>query len=135
MSLDRRVLETSHKGAAFPRMKAKVIITPKAEVLDPQGKTVQGALEQMGCEGVRDVRIGKYIEIEMTATVRLLRRVLMNMPTNFLPTQILRIIGLSLRTDEFCRSPVSRVKLRSGLRTCASKCDGASHTAFVAQGG
>ena len=46
-------------------MKAKVIITPKAEVLDPQGKTVQGALEQMGCEGVRDVRIGKYIEIEM----------------------------------------------------------------------
>ena len=46
-------------------MKAKVIITPKAEVLDPQGKTVQGALEQMGCEGVLDVRIGKYIEIEM----------------------------------------------------------------------
>ena len=46
-------------------MKAKVIITPKAEVLDPQGKIVQGALEQMGCEGVRDVRIGKYIEIEM----------------------------------------------------------------------
>jgi phosphoribosylformylglycinamidine synthase len=46
-------------------MKAKVIITPKAEVLDPQGQTVQGALEQMGCTGVRDVRIGKYIEIEM----------------------------------------------------------------------
>ena len=65
MPLDRLPLETSHKGAAFPRMKAKVIITPKAEVLDPQGKTVQGALEQMGCESVRDVRIGKYIEIEM----------------------------------------------------------------------
>ena len=46
-------------------MKAKVIITPKAEVLDPQGKTVQGALEQLGCEGVRDVRVGKYVEIEM----------------------------------------------------------------------
>ncbi len=46
-------------------MKAKVIVTPKAEVLDPQGKTVQGALEQMGCEDVLDVRIGKYIEIEM----------------------------------------------------------------------
>jgi len=46
-------------------MKAKVIITPKAEVLDPQGKTVQEALEQMGCEGVLGVRIGKYIEIEM----------------------------------------------------------------------
>ncbi len=46
-------------------MQAKVIITPTAEVLDPQGKTVQGALEQMGCEGVRDVRVGKYVEIEM----------------------------------------------------------------------
>ena len=47
------------------RMKAKVIITPKRAVLDPQGKTVQTALEHMGCAGVRDVRIGKYIEIEM----------------------------------------------------------------------
>ena len=46
-------------------MKAKVIITPKRAVLDPQGKTVQTALEHMGCAGVRDVRIGKYIEIEM----------------------------------------------------------------------
>ncbi|MFP6902162.1 MAG: phosphoribosylformylglycinamidine synthase subunit PurS [Verrucomicrobiia bacterium] len=47
------------------RMKAKVIITPKRAVLDPQGKTVQAALEHMGCAGVREVRIGKYIEIEM----------------------------------------------------------------------
>ena len=46
-------------------MKVKVIITPKKEVLDPQGKTVRTALEQMGCVGVEDVRIGKYIEIEM----------------------------------------------------------------------
>ena len=46
-------------------MKAKVIITPKRAVLDPQGKTVQTALEHMGCSGASDVRIGKYIEIEM----------------------------------------------------------------------
>ena len=46
-------------------MKAKVIITPKPEVLDPQGKTVQTALEHMGCTGVGEVRVGKYIEIEM----------------------------------------------------------------------
>ena len=49
----------------FEGMKAKVIITPKRAVLDPQGKTVQTALEHMGCAGVREVRIGKYIEIEM----------------------------------------------------------------------
>jgi phosphoribosylformylglycinamidine synthase PurS subunit len=46
-------------------MRAKVIITPKREVLDPQGKTVQSALEHMGCAGVGEVRVGKYIEIEL----------------------------------------------------------------------
>ena len=46
-------------------MRAKVIIPPKREVLDPQGKTVQSALEHMGCAGVGEVRVGKYIEIEL----------------------------------------------------------------------
>jgi phosphoribosylformylglycinamidine synthase len=46
-------------------MKAKIIITPKKAVLDPQGKTVQTALAQMGYTGVADVHIGKYIEIEL----------------------------------------------------------------------
>lgn len=46
-------------------MKAKIIITPKKAVLDPQGKTVQNALAQMGYTGVTDVHIGKYIEIDL----------------------------------------------------------------------
>lgn len=46
-------------------MKAKIIITPKKAVLDPQGKTVQSALEHMGYTGVQDVRVGKYLEIEL----------------------------------------------------------------------
>jgi phosphoribosylformylglycinamidine synthase len=53
--------------ATFPRarMKAKIIITPKKAVLDPQGKTVQNALEQMGYKGVAAVHVGKYIEIDL----------------------------------------------------------------------
>ena len=47
-------------------MKASIIITPKKAVLDPQGKTVQGALEHMGYSGVKDVRVGKYLEVELT---------------------------------------------------------------------
>jgi phosphoribosylformylglycinamidine synthase len=47
------------------RMKAKIVITPKKAVLDPQGKTVQNALEQMGYQGVTGVHIGKYIEIDL----------------------------------------------------------------------
>lgn len=47
-------------------MKAKIIITPKKAVLDPQGKTVQHALEHMGYRGVTAVHVGKYIEIDLT---------------------------------------------------------------------
>ena len=47
-------------------MKAKIIITPKKAVVDPQGKTVQNALAQMGYNGVGTVHVGKYLEVELT---------------------------------------------------------------------
>ncbi|MBI2948962.1 MAG: phosphoribosylformylglycinamidine synthase subunit PurS [Verrucomicrobia bacterium] len=47
-------------------MKAKIIITPKKAVLDPQGKAVQNALEHMGYKGVRAVHVGKYLEVEIS---------------------------------------------------------------------
>jgi phosphoribosylformylglycinamidine synthase subunit PurS len=46
-------------------MKAKIIVTPKKAVLDPQGKTIQGALEHMGYTGIKAVHVGKYLEIEV----------------------------------------------------------------------
>jgi phosphoribosylformylglycinamidine synthase len=46
-------------------MKAKIIITPKKAVVDPQGKTVQNALEQMGYRNITGVHVGKYIEIDL----------------------------------------------------------------------
>ena len=46
-------------------MKAKITITPKRAVLDPQGKAVQNALAHMGYSGVGAVRVGKYLEIEL----------------------------------------------------------------------
>ena len=49
-------------------MKAKIIITPKKAVLDPQGKTVQNALSHMGYTGVGAVHVGKYLEIELNGT-------------------------------------------------------------------
>ena len=51
-------------------MKAKIIITPKKAVVDPQGKTVQGALEHMGYQGIGAVHVGKYLEIELSGTDR-----------------------------------------------------------------
>jgi len=46
-------------------MKAKVYITLKKGVLDPQGKAVCGALESMGYKEVKSLRIGKFIEVEL----------------------------------------------------------------------
>ena len=46
-------------------MKAKIVITPKKAVLDPQGVTVQNALAHMGYRGVTGVHVGKYLEIEL----------------------------------------------------------------------
>ena len=49
-------------------MKAKVHITLKSGVLDPQGKAVQHALGSLGFSGVDKVRQGKFIEIDLTET-------------------------------------------------------------------
>jgi len=48
-------------------MKALVRVTLKPEVLDPQGKAIQRACEQLGYDGVRAVRQGKLFELELDA--------------------------------------------------------------------
>ena len=46
-------------------MKARIKITLKTGVLDPQGKAIQNALSSLGFTGINDVRQGKYIEVEL----------------------------------------------------------------------
>ena len=46
-------------------MKAYVYVSLKKSVLDPQGKTIQGALSKMGYKGIADVRQGKYFEVTL----------------------------------------------------------------------
>ena len=49
-------------------MKARIKITLKTGVLDPQGKAIEGALGSLGFSGVGDVRQGKYIELDLAET-------------------------------------------------------------------
>ena len=51
-------------------MKARVTVTLKKGVLDPQGKAIHGALSTLGFDGVEGVRQGKLIEIELDETNR-----------------------------------------------------------------
>jgi phosphoribosylformylglycinamidine synthase PurS subunit len=46
-------------------MKARIKITLKNGVLDPQGKAIEGAIKGLGITGVGDVRQGKYIEVDL----------------------------------------------------------------------
>ena len=49
-------------------MIAKVIVTPKPVVSDPQGATVKQGLNALGFAEVSEVRVGKHIEVNLTAT-------------------------------------------------------------------
>jgi phosphoribosylformylglycinamidine synthase len=46
-------------------MKVKLIVTPKETVLDPQGAAVREAMEHLGFSAARNVRIGRYLEIDL----------------------------------------------------------------------
>jgi phosphoribosylformylglycinamidine synthase len=49
-------------------MKARVFVTLKKSVFDPQGKTIADALHSLGYAGVGDVRQGKFFELELAAS-------------------------------------------------------------------
>ena len=49
-------------------MKAKIKVTLKTGVLDPQGKAIENALGSLGFDGVSDVRQGKYLELDLATS-------------------------------------------------------------------
>ena len=52
-------------------MRARVLVRPKAGILDPQGQAVERALPALGFTGVSEVRIGRMIELEVEDPARL----------------------------------------------------------------
>lgn len=46
-------------------MKARIFVTLKKGVLDPQGKAIQRSLSHLGFEGVDEVRVGKFMEVRL----------------------------------------------------------------------
>jgi phosphoribosylformylglycinamidine synthase PurS subunit len=52
-----------------PSMKARVYVTLKNGVLDPQGKAIHHALQGLGFKGINDVRAGKLIELDVAKDV------------------------------------------------------------------
>jgi len=50
--------------------KARVYVSLKKQVLDPQGKTIQHALHDLGFDSVQSIRYGKYLEVELDTPSR-----------------------------------------------------------------
>ena len=50
-------------------MKAKVFVTLKSGVLDPQGKAIHHSVELLGVDGIEDIRQGKYFEIALDPAI------------------------------------------------------------------
>ena len=48
-------------------MQVKVFVTPRKGILDPQGRAVEHALKSLGFQGASDVKVGKYIVLEVDA--------------------------------------------------------------------
>ncbi|MEK6779679.1 MAG: phosphoribosylformylglycinamidine synthase subunit PurS [Candidatus Deferrimicrobiota bacterium] len=51
-------------------MKARIYVTLKNGVLDPQGKAIQRSLSHLGFEGVEEVRVGKFMEVGLASMPR-----------------------------------------------------------------
>jgi phosphoribosylformylglycinamidine synthase len=52
-------------------VRARVLVTPKAGILDPQGQAVERALPALGFTGVRNVHVGRMIELDVEDPERL----------------------------------------------------------------
>ena len=51
-------------------LKARIFVTPRKDVLDPQGAAVERALHALGFEEVGDVRLGRYVELRLNTDDR-----------------------------------------------------------------
>jgi phosphoribosylformylglycinamidine synthase PurS subunit len=58
-------------AAERERLKARVLIRPKEGILDPQGQTVERALPALGFDGVKDVRVGRMVELDVPDASRI----------------------------------------------------------------
>src|SRR6516164_348513 len=64
------LIDSRHIDACRIPMKARVTVTLKSGILDPQGKAIEGALKSLGVDGVASVRQGKVFDIELSGSDR-----------------------------------------------------------------
>lgn len=83
------------------RFIAKVYVTPKAAVLDPAGKAVASSLAALGYTEVEDARLGKYIEVHLTAAGKdVARERVTEMCRRLLANEVIEEFRFDVEVDE-----------------------------------
>ena len=85
-------------------MKAKVIVMPKETVLDPQGAAVREAMHHLGFPGAREVRMGKYLEIEIDGEAKAAEAKLRELCRDLLSNPVIEDFQLELPKESGDRS-------------------------------
>ena len=81
-------------------MKAQIQVTLKNEVLDPQGKAVQNSLKTLGFRGIKNVRQGKLIEIELQeSNIKIARGSLDEMCNKLLANPVIENYRIEISED------------------------------------
>ena len=81
-------------------MRARVFVTLKPSVFDPQGTTVAEALHTLGFDAVRDVRQGKYFELDIDATtVEAAQRLAAEAADKLLANPVIESYRIEVATD------------------------------------
>lgn len=75
---------------------AKVYVTLKKSILDPQGRTVERSLHHQGFENVQNVRVGKYIELVLTGEQSEVEAQLANISENILSNPVMESVRFEL---------------------------------------
>ena len=82
-------------------MKARVFVTLKQSVFDPQGQTIADALHSMGYGAVQDVRQGKYFELDVAApTVAAVRAVADEVADRLLANPVIESYRIEIEGDQ-----------------------------------
>ena len=76
--------------------KARVYVTLKKSVFDPQGQTIHAALHSLGYAAVADVRQGKYFELELDAPAELARPLLEELAARVLSNPVIESYRVEL---------------------------------------
>jgi phosphoribosylformylglycinamidine synthase PurS subunit len=82
----------------FNAMKVTVTVMPKQSVLDPQGVAVRDAIHHHGMPQVKNVRIGKFLELEIDGTASQVQENLHEICRNFLSNPVIEDYQLSIES-------------------------------------